>query len=129
MARRRCALRSERLIEQSKVGLILGSYASSRAGQSVRRAKRGASARAMLHHRAGYQPFTAPVHGLQLQQVSQVHRRWLAPVEEKAFGEGLHPHEDSEYGTSVADSFKNAAGRWHPAVSVEPLRPTPDCRR
>jgi branched-chain amino acid transport system substrate-binding protein len=122
---------AERLIEQSKVGLILGSYASSRSMAATEVAARknavyfelGAIANSITER--GYQTVyrtCATAFNFSKSQ-SKFIAEWLAPQLKKKPSEVKVSiaHEDSDYGTSVADSFKNAAKEYGiQVVSVEP---------
>ena len=122
---------AERLIEQSKVGLILGSYASSRSMAATEVAARknvvyvelGAIANSITER--GYQTVyrtCATAFNFSKSQ-SKFIADWLAPQLKKKPSEVKVSiaHEDSDYGTSVADSFKNAAKDFGiQVVSVEP---------
>lgn len=122
---------AERLIEQSKVGLILGSYASSRSMAATEVAARknavyfelGAIANSITER--GYQTVyrtCATAFNFSKSQ-SKFIAEWLAPQLNKKPSEVKVSiaHEDSDYGTSVADSFKNAAKEFGiQVVSVEP---------
>ncbi|MCU0593337.1 MAG: ABC transporter substrate-binding protein [Desulfobacterales bacterium] len=122
---------AERLIEQSKLGLILGSYASSRSMAATEVAARknavyfelGAIANSITER--GYQTVyrtCATAFNFSKSQ-SKFIAEWLAPQLKKKPSEVKVSiaHEDSDYGTSVADSFKNAAKEFGiQVVSVEP---------
>jgi len=122
---------AERLIEQSKVGLILGSYASSRSMAATEVAARknavyfelGAIANSITER--GYPTVyrtCATAFNFSKSQ-SKFIAEWLAPQLNKKPSEVKVSiaHEDSDYGTSVADSFKNAAKEFGiQVVSVEP---------
>ena len=122
---------AERLIEQSKVGLILGSYASSRSMAATEVAARknavyfelGAIANSITER--GYQTVyrtCATAFNFSKSQ-SKFIAEWLAPQLKKKPSEVKVSiaHEDSDYGTSVADSFKSAAKEYGiQVVSVEP---------
>jgi branched-chain amino acid transport system substrate-binding protein len=122
---------AERLIEQNKLGLILGSYASSRSMAATEVAARknavyfelGAIANSITDR--GYQTVyrtCATAFNFSKSQAKFI-ADWLAPQLKKKPSEVKVSvaHEDSDYGTSVADSFKNAAKEYGiQVVSVEP---------
>lgn len=122
---------AERLVEQSKVAVILGSYASSRSMAATEVAARknevyfelGAIANAITER--GYQTVyrtCATAFNFSKSQAKFL-AEWMAPQLKKKPTElkVSVAHEDSDYGTSVADSFKNAAKEFGiQVVSVEP---------
>jgi len=122
---------AERLVEQNKVAVIIGSYASSRSMAATEVAARknqiyfelGAIANAITER--GYQTVyrtCATAFNFSKSQAKFL-AEWMAPQLNKKPSElkVSVAHEDSDYGTSVADSFKNAAKEYGiQIVSVEP---------
>lgn len=122
---------AERLVEQNKVPVIIGSYASSRSMAATEVAARknqvyfelGAIANAITER--GYQTVyrtCATAFNFSKSQAKFL-AEWMAPQLQKKPSElkVSVAHEDSDYGTSVADSFKNAAKEFGiQVVSVEP---------
>ena len=126
---------AERLIEQKKVGLILGSYSSSRCMAATEVAARknvlyfelGAIANAITGR--GYKTVWRTNPTAQDFSRSQVDfiTNWLAAQLDKAPTDirVSIAHEDSDYGTSVAASFKELATEVGiQLVSVEPYAST-----
>jgi branched-chain amino acid transport system substrate-binding protein len=122
---------AERLIEQNKVGLILGTYSSSRSMAATEVAARknipyfelGAIANAITGR--GYKTVfrTCPPAANFSKSQAQFIAEWMAPRMNKKPSDIKVSvvHEDSDYGTSVAASFKEeAAALGIQVVSVEP---------
>lgn len=126
---------AERLIEQKKVGAIIGSYSSSRSMAATEVAARknvlyfelGAIANDITNR--GYQTIwrTNPTaQDFSLSQVDFI-TNWVAPQMGKAPADirVSIAHEDSDYGTSVAASFKELAETVGiKVVSIEPYAAT-----
>lgn len=126
---------AERLIEQQKVGLILGSYSSSRSMAATEVAARkgvpyfelGAIANAITER--GYPTVyrtNSTAAGFSQSQVDFI-INYLAPALGKKTKDVKVSvaHEDSDYGTSVAASFKDLATKAGlQVISVEPYTST-----